>query len=366
MHARSATGTPVPPTSPQPLAVPPRWRLRTQVSRKTLFELIQDTLPAAGLQVTGATPDDVHDLTDHAVETAEPGVLPRSYLDPLATTIPMPIHAPALWNDGDTTPDLPDRSRPITITLASPPALQPPPALPPSPGPALRRRLHEAVRTAGWMLSGAALTFLISAAAFGGKPMLRAMRNVTGAHAQTSPDGPIPATNSPPPPLPVPAHAPQPGRAAPAAVSVADGRKADLPPIATAASRGSPVVDTEGDAAPEGNPGDRGSGMAAVRAAHRARQGRRLASAATLTEAGHPESLPPGSDDAVMPLASSGEETHVEIASPRVTTFTKSVAIAKAPAIAATPVIVKSPAIVKAISSRVFRPIDIEDPFGGR
>lgn len=361
MHARSPTGTPVPTTSPQPLAAPPRWRLRTQVSRKTLFDLIQDTLPAAGLRVTSAVPGGVTDVTGQDIGAdAGSGVLPRSYLDPMAATIPMPIHAPALWNDGDTTPDLPEHWRPITITLASTPALQPPPPLPPSDAPAPGHRLHEAARTAGWMLSGAALTFLISAAAFGGKPMLRALRTVTNPHAQTSPDGPLPTTNSAPPPLPLPARAPQPDRATAAAVSVADGRKAEVHPLASAAARSGSPVDMERDAASEGDPGDRGNGTAPVRSARRARQVRRLASAATLTEAGRPESLPPGGDDAVMPLESSGAETHVGTTPPRIPTFTKSVAIARAPGM------VKPPTLVKTISSRVFRPIDLEDPFEGR
>ena len=117
MHVRPATGTPVPNTSPQPLPVPPRWHLRTQVSRKTLFELIQDTLPSGALQVMNDP--DILELEPDAVTEEAPsaaGVLPQSCLDTLAATIPMPLHAPAMWNEGDTTPDLPAHWRPITIS----------------------------------------------------------------------------------------------------------------------------------------------------------------------------------------------------------------------------------------------------------
>jgi len=341
------------------LPVPPRWHLRTQVSRKTLFDLIQDTLPPAGLQVTGApdAPGARGGATapEDATAGPGPGVLPQSYLDALAATVPMPLHPAAMWNDGDTTPDLPEQWRPITITLASTPAL-PPPALAPAPAP--RRPLQGAVKTAGWMLAGAALTFLVSAAAFGGRPMLRAIRGVMAPHAQTSPDGPIPATQNAPAP---------PSRAVTGSatvVAIAERPEAKAHPLAGA----SPSF-TGADRAP-GNPagdpgadGERRAGAAAAHPSHRvrqeSRQDRRPGRSATSTEAGRADPALLGADDAVMPLASGATDPPVGAAA-------KGTAAAKPTVVLGTPVLTRTPAMARTLPSRALRPIDVEDPFGGR
>ena len=365
MHVRSATGTPIPPPSPQPLPAPPRWHLRTQVSRKTLFDLIQDTLPPAGFQMTRDRPlacDGAHVRGEGIVEEERlraaggdgPGALPQAPLDPLGATIPMPLHPAALWNDGDTTPDIPEHWRPITITLASPPA-QPPTSLAPA------HLLHGLAKTAGWMLSGAALTFLIGAAAFGGKPMVRALRTVMAPHAQSTPDGPIPATQT------GPARGPSPrpsGALPPGATVVALAERPRTRPRADRTD-GSPSTGGERDQPPF-SPGDDGgaasdrddhrSAAAAARPVHRPRQDRRLARAGASTEPGRADAALLGADDAVMPLADARDGGVPSRAS----------TVAR-PAVGVTaPVAGRSPGTARTISARLLRPIDVEDPFGGR
>jgi hypothetical protein len=299
---------------------PTRWHLRTQVSRKTLFDLIQDTLPPAGIQVAGA-PDGgpTGTQTGGGSSLPPPGVLPQSYLDSVAATIPMPLNAAALWNDGDTTPDLPQHFRPITITLASQPAL-------PSNRPALPapRPLDAVIKRAAWMLSGVALTFLIGAAAFGGRPMFQAMRSVLSrsqAHAATPP-APSPAT----PVQATPVHGP--GEAAGRALVATAGPT--VVPIHTE-SAGTSALDAEVERArmqPDGSPPRK----ADVLLAARVRRSRRAP--VQTSDADRDSAM---ADDAVMPLES-------------------------APLTSRSP-----PARAAAVMARTraLRPIDFEDPFGG-
>lgn len=376
MHPRSPSGTDVPTTSPHPIPAPPRWHLRTQVSRKTLFDLIQDTLPPSRLQVTNG-PDGVSIGTDGANAergTTGPGVVPQSYLDALAATAPMPISPAALWADGDTTPDIPEHWRPITISLASAPALSPPVLAPRAPSPTPRHPLQAIARTAGWMLSGAALTFLVSAAAFGGKPMLRAMRGVAAAQTQAAPDGTIPATQTTPPSLPVPARAPAPplnrgALSGATVVALAERPEAKAHPAASASAGADdrimiiPLTNQDGDASPDGDRATAAkNGAVPTHGAHRShqdRQDRRLAKSATLTDAGRPDPSLSAADDAVMPLESTpqtrAEAQIMKASTPPTAALSKPGPSARAPV-----------AFARTTASRTFRPIDVEDPFAGQ
>jgi len=372
MHVRSATGTPTPPPSPQPLPAPPRWHLRTQVSRKTLFDLIQDTLPPAGFQVTSDRPIACDGAGVQAEGIADeerpraaggdgPGALPQASLDALGATIPMPLHPAALWNDGDTTPDIPEHWRPITITLA--PAL-PPPAPPPT-GPAPAHPLHGVLKTAGWMLSGAALTFLIGAAAFGGKPMVRALRTVMAPHPQSTTDGPIPATQMGPGRGPSPRPS---GALPPGATVVALAERPRTRPGAdrtdgspsTGGERDLPPFSPDDDGAAASDRGDHRSAASAARPVHRPRQDRRLARAGASTESGRADAALLGADDAVMPLASTVADARDGGVPSRAST------VARPAAGVTAPVAGRSPGTARTISARLLRPIDVEDPFGGR
>jgi len=342
--------------------VPPRWHLRTQISRKTLFDLIQDRVPSGGLPV--ASDPDILELEPDAIGAEEApgaaGVLPQACLDPLAATLPMPLHPPALWNDGDTTPDLPEHWRPITITLASPSVqAAPTPPLPATPPAAPGRSWQGAIKTAGWMLSGAALTFLISAAAFGGRPMLRAIRGLSVPRAQTTPEATLPATETDPQ-IPARAAATRVIPASAPVIAIADRPSAAMP------SSGGP--DRSASAArgePEAGQDDKTDGKTGTtpgRFARRSRQDRRLARSASLTESGRGaqpgDGTPLGADDAVMPLASAVADGRAEpVEAP---TVTRPIAASRASAP------VRSAAMAKTISARVLRPIDVEDPFGER
>jgi len=310
MFVHPATGA-EPPAPGQPPPAPARWHLRTQVSRKTLFDLIQDKLPPGGLTGAGLPGDEIQisdeDL-DQAVIPWSPapqaghGVLPAVYLDQNAATVPISLNPSTLWNDGDTNPDIPEHWRPITITLASA-ALTSQAQLPapPSPAPPVPP-LQGVVKRAAWMLSGVALTFLVGAAAFGGRPMIQAVRSVlTRSQAQAATLVVAPAAAaaplivSPPPPV-SPVEAP-------------------VTHAAVAAREPAP---------------------APARGSRRPRPERRTGRQPTTT----PDLLL--GEDAVMPLES---------------------AALHAPA---TPTRPSPTALARTTPPRTFRPIDVEDPFGGR
>ena len=348
MFVRSATGGEAPGPG-QPLPAPARWHLRTQVSRKTLFDLIQDTLPAGGPPGAGLPGDGAPvgvEETDRGAHAAPSpfmgsGGLPQVYLDPNAATVPISLNPATLWNDGDTSPDLPEHWRPITITLASA-TLTPPAPLPSPPRAAVPRHpLHGVVKSAGWMLTGMALTFLVSAAAFGGAPLIRAVRSVMArpqAQAATivaAPAATPPSSASSSPgravhPSEEPdsrqrlAAAPGAAKVRPVSLAVPRAASAEAEPASAGASS-----TTSTPAVPEGDRRAAGRGSRRTRPERRA--GRPPAPAA--------DSLL--SEDAVMPLES-------------------------APLGQAAPTRPASTAMVKAAPPRAFRPIDVEDPFGGR
>jgi len=110
-----------------------------------------------------------------------------------------------------------------------------------------------------------------------------------------------------------------------------------------------PPSDHDDDASPDAARAS-GARNGALRGARRPRQERRLGKAAPLTDGGHDETLPPGGDDAVMPLDSSPRAPLGKTTSPAPATG----APANAP-----------PAFARTTASRAFRPIDVEDPFAG-
>src|ERR1700709_593504 len=92
----------------------------------------QTSAARACLRLKGRVSDSVIlDLLKGSLAQGSEGVVPQVSLDPQASTMPMLINPASLWTDGDTTPDLPEHWRPITINFAAspiaPPVTSPPP-----------------------------------------------------------------------------------------------------------------------------------------------------------------------------------------------------------------------------------------------